>query len=474
MDILKTLLSLAEFIAKAFNWVMEGDTKRKAWAIAVALLIGTAVGLAFTPQSSRDLAKKTAWPWVAAFISNQTVLLSDDQIALIDRRAAMLTRDVRQELLDALDPARAQNDKASRYTAWVLAENTVALQMTDEHVALVSKTAKEIEAFVRNPRQQLAECDCWNEFIDSKEAPQHVAISAWILFALAKIGQPPSAGELQFLQETQDGAGGWNMFNVPYGITADPGLQRSQGSSFATAWVMLAIAEMQRKDLISDRGLSAQIDRQGKHAVDFFLRDRSNREPGSQLWSLYPGWKGATDLSIGTSGLVVFALHRYLANFNSDDRAIYARELADADRSFLAALPQTMERVPKPNDGDNFGYALAYEPITSHNRSAKPANAKPGVAKSATVAVTASTSDVTGGVRIDSVTSLNLPWMIIGAQAAYASGGYMARVRTLQFIELALRRLDEGVGTALQQHFWMAPELLVSLRYLRDPKSARR
>lgn len=474
MDILKTLLNLAELIAKAFKWIMDGDTKRKVWAIAAALLIAAAVGLTLTPQSSRDLAYKAAWPWMAAFISNQTILLSDNQAALIDRRTAMLTQNVRQELLDTLDPKRVLNDKASRYTAWVLAENAVALLMTDEQASLPAKQAREIETFVRQPRQQLAECDCWNEFIDNKAAPQHVAISAWILFALAKIGQQPSAGELQFLLETQDGAGGWNMFNVPYGITADPGLQRPQGSSFATAWVMLAMAEMLRNTLISDPAQSTEIARRGRHAVDFFLRDRSSREPDSQLWSLYPGWKGSTDLSMGTSGLVIFALHRYLANFNAADLSVYAKELAVADRNFLAALPRSFDRVPKPNDGDNFGYALAYEPVTSHGRIAPIASGKPSATKGSAAPVSAFVGDSAGSVRIDSVTSLNLPWMIIGAQAAFASGDYLARVQTLQFIDLALRRFDEGVDSALQQHYWMAPELLMSLRYLREPNSIQR
>lgn len=461
MDILKTLLSLAEFIAKAFKWVMDGDTKRKVGAIAAAILIGTAIGLAFTSQKSREIAKKAAWPWVAALLSSDTILLSDEQARVVDSRTALLTSRVRQELLDTLDPTKNVVDKASRYTAWALAQGAMAL-LTSEQAAEVDRRVKQIEAFSRHPRQQLAGCDCWNEFIDNKAAPQHITISAWILFTLAKIGEPPTAGELQFLRETQDGAGGWNMFNVPFGITADPGLQRPQGSSFATAWVLLALSEMQRHQLIADRALNEEMDRRGRHALDYFLRDRSNRDAGSQLWSLYPGWKGATEVSIGTSGLVVYALHRYVANFTSAELAVYDRELADTDRAFLAALPVAYAQVPKPHDSDSFGFALAYEPIVSHG------------AGSVGPKQTVRRDDDAAGVRIDSVASLKLPWMIIGAQAAYPSGNYRARVRAHQFVGHAISRIDEGLDSALQQHFWMAPELLMALRYLRDRQAIQR
>ena len=43
-----------------------------------------------------------------------------------------------------------------------------------------------------------------------------------------------------------------------------------------------------------------------------------------------------------------------------------------------------------------------------------------------------------------------------------------------QFIEQAIGRIDTGLDTALQQHFWMAPELLMALRYLRDPQAVQR
>jgi hypothetical protein len=469
MDILKTLLSLAEFLAKAFKWVMEGDTKRKVGAIAAAILIGTAIGLSFTPQKSREIAKKAIWPWVAALLSSDKIMLSDEQARIVDRRVAMLTGRVRQELLDTLDPKMNVADKASRYTAWALAQDAMALLTTDQ-AANVERRVKQIEAFSRSPRRQLAGCDCWNEFIDNKSAPQHITISAWVLFTLAKLGEAPTAGELQFLRETQDGAGAWNMFNVPFGITADPGLQRPQGSSFATAWVLLALSEMQRHELITDRALNVEMDRRGRHALDYFLRDRSNRDADSQLWSLYPGWKGATDVSIGTSGLVVYALHRFMANFTSAELAPYQRELDDTDRAFLAALPVDYAQVPKPNDSDSFGYALAYEPIMSHG--AGPARVRAGSKETKQTAP--NSDDAAAGIRIDSVASLKLPWMIIGAQTAYPSGNYRARVRAHQFIEQAIGRIDTGLDTALQQHFWMAPELLMALRYLRDPQAVQR
>jgi hypothetical protein len=352
------------------------------------------------------------------------------------------------------------------YTGWTLAQILTALKMTDREHLIYSK-ADNIAAFLRDPNRQISGCDCWNEWVG--DPPQHIAISAWTLYSLASIGVRPSTGEIQFLLETQGGTGGWNMFNVPFNIRWDANLQRPEGSSFATAWAILAFSEFEKKKLISDQTLAEKLRGSLRHGIDFFLNNGDNRDRKYGLWSLYPGWAGTRNVSRGTSGLVLYALHESSAGLNVQERKRFSAELQDADKSFIDALAESEEGCPNLASGDSYSSTLPYQPIQGHSHTAAPGVQRVESKKGLTRAHpdTASIPAAVGPIfKTDSVFSLTLPWMIIGAQVAYGSGNYLDRVKVLKFIDIALRRVDEDWERALKEKSWMKPELLMSVRIL--------
>src|SRR5258706_6466470 len=221
------------------------------------------------------------------------------------------------------------------------------------------------------------------------------------------------------------------MFPMPYGVVPDIELPRPEGSSFATSWALLALHEALTRDLIKEADIRDDLRGRAKHAVDFLL-DGTYRD-SSGLWSLYPGWRGSNRTSLGTSALVVFALHRYLDEGRASDREPFEEALLKADRALLKALPT---RVPALTESDGYNKKLPYEPPPPHNARAEDAikrESKPAALET----------------RVDSVQSLVLPWLLIGLRDAYRNGTYMERVRALQFLEKAIKEIDEGVNAAL-------------------------
>jgi hypothetical protein len=455
VELIKPIVELFKVLFDFLKWVVEGGARRRILALVALLMLLIPLYVISLSEQSRSHLWSEVWPWLSAVQSTKHVPLSDQQQRLLASRIGYLRDKVKDEFADHFDQSKLKSN-SSRYTAWTLAQCALALADDPEVVLAPERLA----AFVRDRSRQLSSCDCWQEFTTDQSSPQHILISSWIVYALARHRQAPTLREVQFLQETQDGTGGWTMFPMPYGVVADVDLPRPQGSSFATSWAVLALHEILKRDLIKDEAAREDIKRRAKHGVQFFL-DNTNREAANKLWTLYPGWRGATRVSLGTSGLAIFALHRYLDEIPAPDKEPYEESLKQADQALLNALPSP---VPPLDAADGYNLKLPYKAV------AHTAAAGLGKKKTAPVAAVSATPET----RIDSVQSLVLPWLLIGLQDAYANGTYLQRVKALKFLQEALVRIDTEFDAALKQQYWMAPELLIALRYLREPNYLRR
>jgi hypothetical protein len=428
--------------------------RRRLLGVAVLLAAIVAVALSLAHDPTRQRLTGAVRPWIAALQPAETLPLTAGQTRRIDAHIGRLKNTVKRELDDHFNEAKLRADP-SRYSAWTLAQCALALTAHPD----VSIDADRLSTFARE--RKIQRCECWNEMVTDRAAPQHIGISAWILFTLAVYRQPPTAGELQFLRETQEhGGGGWMMFPTPESAGSYAGLARPQGASFATAWSLLALHKIANQRLVGDPQTLDDLRKRTHDAVAFFDNDM-RKHPQSGLWALYPGWDGTRETSLGTSALVLFSLHRYFEVLPGVERSPYEQRLARFDRALLRSLPLD---VPKLVDSDEYGIPLPYRAL-DHSRPPDRPVAQPTAARAE--------GDTPYRTRVDSIKSLTMPWVLIGVQDAYATGTYIERVRALRFVDRALATIDGEMDAALEKYYWMAPELLMALRYLRDPHYLR-
>lgn len=458
MDIIKFITGLLDLVIKIGKWLLEGDWKKKILVSASIAIVALMIVAVFSPKAARQQAYRGMWPWLAAAYPGRAIPLSDDQKESVDKNIDYLLRRVEVEFSDHLDKAKVAQDRAQRYTAWTLAQAVMALKGTEKEQT-VNRNEEAVLAFLRAASREDPGCDCWQEHPGEASSPQSIGVTSWIIYSMTKIRTSPSQGELKFLQETQEATGAWNMFKVPFEVT--PTLARPTGSAFATASAIIALTEVSKSDILSNQGLKKTVADMNRQAFLYF-QYRKIRDASTNLWTLYPGWPGSTTVSLGTSGMVVYSLHQYVSTLNSRDAKFYEKDLTKIDKDFLDVLITSSDKISRVSDGDSFGTLLPYQPITSHSQPASVASADAGAPPV-----------VTSSNRPDVVVSLRLPWMIVGTQVAYASGDYLQKVRALQFIRSALDSVESSTQDAVKERFWIAPEVLFSLRVLRAPGEMR-
>jgi hypothetical protein len=453
LDVLKTIVELAKLLWDAVKWFAAGGPKRLALGFVIVIAASISIVFLALSEEKREQIWSEIWPWIVAAQPGGDLILSEKQRRIVEARSTTLIYKVRSELDAHFDPLKIARS-TSRYSAWTAAQCTLAVSGLPDRVPPAEKVA----GFARS--SQVPACDCWNEFTTEGTSPEHILISSWILFTLATQHIAPTSGELQFLRETQDGTGGWTMFPMPYGEVAEVELPRPQGSSFATSWAMLALQETLTQELIADASLRDDLRDRVKHAASF-LFDKSNRDSATMLWSLYPGWRGTPKPSLGTSGLVVFALHRYMDDLRAVERSSREQDMIDTDRAYLKALP---ENVPALDAVEGYNLKLPYIPVPVHRTSTGAIATKPG------------DRDAPGTrreTRVDSVLSLSLPWTLVGVRSSYRNGSYLERVKALKFVDRAITSIDQQLDGTLNANYWMAPEVLLTLRYLHEPNYLR-
>ncbi len=153
------------------------------------------------------------------------------------------------------------------------------------------------------------ECACWRRQ-PKAQYPNHLGLSAWVLWALAAHGIPAQKGEIEFLLSTQDGDGGWPIFAEA---------RQKQSSTYATAAAILALHEQSRFE--TNPGQRARVAAAVQRGADWL---KSRAAPGRARWPDYPGGRE----SLGISGFVLYVLHR-----------VGAPGLSELDRDWLRELP---------------------------------------------------------------------------------------------------------------------------------------
>jgi len=295
----------------------------------------------------------------------------------------------------------ARIDKKGKFAgeAWVSAQVLVALKENGSSRINV----KSIEQYFRSVAGP--ECTCWRK-LPSGRFPNHVGVTSWALWTLARFGIPAHRSELEFLLSTQDGEGAWPLFAGAQG--------ERFASSYGTATALLALHE--QSILKANRAQQERLAAAARRGADWL---KARVAPGRARWADYPGWPQASQRGefLGLSGFVLFALHR-----------VGAPGLAALDRDWLSQLPAEA-----------------------------PAARESG----------ASRKTVQVGKRSyrDDTRYSALPWAILATAAAYPDASISEKVRAMEWLE---RALAPGTSiyalTGKERNLTLLAEALLALR----------
>jgi hypothetical protein len=438
----KLLLSL--FGERAMPWIRE--TLRKVAGPMVRWFLGlspASKGLTLTPA----VGGVAYGMLVLLFGSTQSAYVTGQQFyeastngshpALSDRtreQASTFIGAWGQELFDrysrqvASSNANIGDDQAHQSTgnsdenAWELAQKILAL----DGLSLGSNKIDADAVYKYTTRDVDPTCGCWREMNDPKHRdnsnPLHLGISAWIIVALERATQTTRREHLELLRATQLDSGAWPTLRS-HAV--------QQGSTFTTPWAILALLDMQPK--LTDEQDAMQVSRAIRKGVDWMLKSRNK----DALWVLYPDWPlaSAQRVSLSNSGLSLVALHQVLrAQQAVMPKAVLDRwsaQIAESDRALLQQLRPGISE----DAFDTFGDFVPTE----------------------------------RGLEIDRVQYLVLPWLMMGAVEAYASGNVYDRMNAIRFFDDYASRLDQ-----MDKEFhrpgndWRVPEALMALRYLAE------
>jgi hypothetical protein len=373
--------------AKAFaalrTWIGQASRLKFGLAAVAALFVA---GIIFAAVYSETLVRH----YRAISASGPTVPLPGE----IRRAAAEKAK----QLAAALE---ARIDKKGKLAgeAWVSAQVLVALKENDS----IRINVKSIEQYFRSVAGP--ECTCWRK-LPSGKFPNHVGVTSWALWTLARFGIPAHRSELEFLLSTQDGEGAWPLFAGAQG--------ERFASSYGTATAILALHE--QSTLKANRAQQERLAAAARRGADWL---KARVADGRARWADYPGWPGASQRGefLGLSGFVLFALHR-----------VGAPGLAALDRDWLSRLPAEVPAVRESG---------------------------------------ASRKTVQVGKRSyrDDTRYTALPWAILATAAAYPDASISEKVRAMEWLE---RALAPGASiyalTGKERNLTLLAEALLALR----------
>lgn len=284
----------AKRLEAAEAWVFQSDGRKLCAAgLVVVVVLGTGLAAVFPETTGRTCR--------VLFSSNRVVPLPNE----IRRAAAEKAK----ELAAALETRIERKGKLSGQ-AWVSAQVLVALREND----LSRIDAKSIDQYFRSVAGP--ECACWRQF-PRGEFPNHVGVTAWALWTLARYGIPANKGELEFLLSNQGAEGAWPLFAGAQG--------EEFASTYGTATAILALHE--QSTLKANRAEQERLAAAVRRGADWL---KARVADGRGRWADYPEGPEASQRGefLGLSGFVLFALHR-----------VGARGLAALDRNWLSQLP---------------------------------------------------------------------------------------------------------------------------------------
>ena len=366
------------------TWLRQSDWRRLGLTgLAAVLVLVTALSAIF-PEAAGRYGR-------VIFTSNRVVPLPDET-----RRAV---REKAKELAAALDKRLDGKRKLAGET-WTSAQILVALRENDPDYAS-RIDAKLVEQYFRSMAGP--ECACWRRFPQGKH-PNHLGVTAWVLWTFAQYGIPAHKSELEFLLSAQGSDGGWPLFG---------GAQEEKfTSSYGTAAVILALHG--QAPLQPDRGLRKRLAAAVERGADWL---KSRAVAGRARWVDYPAWPEAQEGFLGVSGFAVFALHR-----------VGAWWLGSLDRDWLRELPA---QAPAALRGEASAKA-----VQVGNRSFP-----------------------------DETRYYELPWTILATEEVYRSAWIFRKVRAVQWLE---RALAPGASiyeiTGREKNATLVAEVLLALR----------
>jgi hypothetical protein len=284
-------------------------------------------------------------------------------------------------------------------TPWSIAQSIVALEGNKPTTSRPGYAQKAISLIRSNETNG---CFCWAETSTSKETGEMCTfIAGWVMLAFSNLGETISDGELAHILGAQKAEGWWPMF--------EDRTDETFASTYSTAWIVLGLAEMNRRELISSAMRSRAEDAVAR-GVAWLLHTRTDLGK----WKPYPNIAKSRE-SDSISGLVLHTLHV------ADPSGL--REL---DRDWLSSLPRTPPEAPLEEG-----------------------------------------SYVEFGGRFDHFQQITLPWMLIATVDAYPSGDIFQRARTRNWIDSALSERSVLAADADTTTNWWRAELLYALKYVR-------
>jgi hypothetical protein len=367
-------------------------TKDLSWQWRTLLLVlAGLVALVAAYWNSLPLFYRTA----AAF--GKTVTSAPTPIPL-DSSLTFKLRETSRRLAEGLRADLNDPENLDPPSAWTLAQLTAASSGMSKIKAEVVRTH-----FSKNT--EIA-CNCWQETSDSRP---NIAVSGWVLFALAELNFPATEAEVRFFLKEQKRDGWWPVFQA----TDD----QTNASTFGTAWALIGLQTQLRNKLIPQT-MEEEVSNAIGKGSSWLIRHRGS---GSR-WRDYPFQeKGANSDSL--SGLIMHALHLTASD-----------SIKQLKKEWLDNLPS---KVPAAGDASQSYVWVKLRVGTPFK---------------------------------DDFVQIALPWMLIATADAYDVGNYFERTRTLIWMEQALYQ-DSVIHADTQVENWWRAEFLLALRYVLAPST---
>jgi hypothetical protein len=408
LELLKELLlGLAKGLVERLN-------KLPLWSrLAILLILGT--GLAITVYH-RQIETYSFAVWGATFHRDEARVPESSRTNLIPA-----LNEMGSELRTGFDDYKGNDSTDLQYQAWNIAQIDVALwglRVNDSVGAPINKVEQYLlESADRNDACGCGRgqnCLCWRELKETTPSaanPVHLGVTAWAAFSLAhheNFSSTELAAAARFLAESQNSDGSWCAY-----MCKDLGL----ASTYATAWALIALCELQSSRHQIDDQLRKTIVYSIERAKSWLRGANRDRCPNKD-WPLYPA-QATKICSKSVSGLVIFALIK--SNPQCDIQS-------DID-AWYETLPDIL---PEADDSDIFGEWIV----------------------------------VGNGTRVkDSVHNLKWPWYFIGTAVTYPRASWIQRIKALAYLTKAVNAVDVA-RKQLGGKNWIEAELLFALRSL--------
>jgi hypothetical protein len=389
----KKLQEVLDALLEPFWRRVSAWTRELSWqGRALLLILAGLAALVAAYWSSLPVFYRTALAFGTVVTNGSTQIPLDSSLALrIRETSRRLAEGLRADLNDPgnLDPP----------SAWTLAQLTAASSG-------IIKIKPEVVRTYFSKNTEIA-CNCWQERPHSDSRP-NVAVSGWVLFALAELNFPATEAQVRFLLKEQKRDGWWSVYQA----TDD----QANASTFGTAWALIGLQTQLQNKLIPKTMEEEALSAIG-NGSSWLIRHRSGIR-----WKDYPlQEKGANSDSL--SGLVMHALH-----------LTASESIKQLKEQWLDNLPS---EVPAAGHGT---HSFVWVKLR------------------------------VGAPVKDEFEQITLPWMLIATADAYGAGNYFKRTRTLLWMERALYQ-ETVLHADTQVENWSRAEFLLALRYLVGPSA---